>query len=96
MLDIAVKLFERNISVRLEAAIEQVGGLYDNQFGFRKGRSTIDAINRVVSVAKNAVISSYLSNRTLFYDTDGTHSYTFTGALGARIPNLEHPVRWIA
>ena len=45
MLDIAGKLFEWIISVRLEAAIEQVGGLCDNQFGFRKGPSTIDATN---------------------------------------------------
>ena len=54
MLDIAGKLFERVISVRLEAATQQVGGLSDNQFGFRKGRSKIDAIDRVVSVAENA------------------------------------------
>ena len=126
MLDIAGTLFERIISVRLEAAIEQVGGLCDNQFGFRKGRSTNDAINRV-SVAKNAVsgsryttrmcdiigldirnvfntarwdevmlaleglivplyhrrvISRYLSDRTLLYDTDdGTHSYKITGGV---------------
>ena len=127
MLDIAGKLFERIISVRLEAAIQQVGGLSDKQFGFRKGRSTIDAIDRVVSVAENTVsgsrctkrmcaiicldvrnafntarwdkimlalenlsvplylrrvISSYLTDRTLLYDTDdGTHSYKITGGV---------------
>ena len=58
MLDIAGKLFDRVISVRLEAAIQQVGGLSDNQFGFRKDRSTIDAIDRVVPVAENAVSGS--------------------------------------
>ena len=119
MLDIAGKLFERIISVRLEAAVQQVGGLSDDQFGFRKGRSTIDAIDRVVSVAENAVsvsrctkrmctvigldvrnafntarcgpvsvprylrvISSYLTDRRLFYDTDdGTHYYKITGGV---------------
>ena len=124
MLDITGKLFERIISVRLEAAIQQVDGLSDNQFGFRKGRSTIDAINTVVSVAENAVsgsrctkrmyaiigldlqnaarwdkimlalkdlsvplylqrvISSYLTDRTLLYDTDdGTHSYKIIGGV---------------
>ena len=63
MLDIAGKLFQRIISVRLEAAIQQVGSLCDNQFGFRKGRSTIDAINRVVAVAKNAVSGSWCTKR---------------------------------
>ena len=59
MLDIAGILFERIISVRLEAAIQQVDGLSDNQFGFRKARSTIDAIDKVVSVAENAVSGSW-------------------------------------
>ena len=63
MLDIAGKLFERIISVRLEAAIQQFGGLSDNQFGFRKGRSTIDAIDRVVSVAENAICGSRCTKR---------------------------------
>ena len=58
MLDIVWKLFERVMSARLEAVIQQAGGLSDNQFGFRKGRSTIDAINRVVSLVKHAVSSS--------------------------------------
>ena len=62
MLDIAGKLFERIISVRLEAAIQQVGGLFGNQFGFRKGRSSIDAIDRVVSIAENAVVVTGAQN----------------------------------
>ena len=60
---IAGKLFEHIISIRLEAAIQQVGGLSDKQFGFRKGRSTIDAIDRVVSVAENAVSGSRCTKR---------------------------------
>ena len=63
MLDIAGKLFERIISVRLDAAMQQVGGLSDKQFGFRKVRSTIDAIDRVVSVAENAVSGSRCTKR---------------------------------
>ena len=35
----------------------------DKQFGFRKGRSTIDVIDRVVSVAENAVSGSRWTNR---------------------------------
>ena len=147
MLDIAGKLFERIISIILEAAMQQVSGLSDNQFSFRKGRSTIDAIDRVVSVAENAVsvirctkrmcaiigldvrnafniarwdkimlvledlsvplylrrdISSYLTDRTLLYDTDdGWYAFLqdhrrHAAGLCTRIPNLEHPVRRIA
>ena len=108
MLYIVEKLFEQLLSTRLDAAILEAGGLSDNQFGFRKGRSTIDAIDRVVAVASDAisgsrctkrmcavigldirnalylrrVISSYLGNRTLLYDTrDGMHSYEITGGV---------------
>ena len=44
LLDIADKLFERIIHARLEAAIQQARDLSENDF--RKGRSTIDAIDR--------------------------------------------------
>ena len=123
MLDIAGKLFERIISVRLEAAIQQAACLITNSA--LGSRSAIDAIDRVVSVADKAVsgsrctkrmcaligldvrnafdtarwdkimlafedlivplylrrvISSYLTDRTLLYDTDnGTHSYKIIG-----------------
>nr|XP_041632252.1 uncharacterized protein LOC121502620 [Drosophila kikkawai] len=40
---------------RLEAAIERAGGLAPNQFGFRKRRSTLDAIETVTSLAANAI-----------------------------------------
>ena len=63
MLDIVGKLFERIKSVRLEADIQQVGGLCNNQSGFRKGRPTIDVINRVVSIANNAVSDSRCTKR---------------------------------
>ena len=35
----------------------------DKQFGFRKGRSTIDVIDRVVLVAENAVSGSRCTKR---------------------------------
>ena len=63
MLDIARKLVEYIVSIRLEAAIQRVGGFSDNQFGFRTSRSTIDAIDRVISIAKNAVNSSQCTKR---------------------------------
>ena len=124
MLDMAGKLFERVRGSKLDAAILEAGGLSDNQLRFRKGRSTIDAIDRLIAIAADAisgsrctkrmcavicldirnafhsarwdhimesleqlkvplylyrVISSYLTSRTLLYDTDdGTNDYKIT------------------
>lgn len=55
MLDNMGKLLERLICNRLETAIEQAGGLANHQYGFRKARSTIDAIKEVVNTAQNAI-----------------------------------------
>ena len=63
MLDIAGKLFERVLGSRLDAAILEAGGLSDNQFGFRKGRSTIDAIDRVIAIASDVISGSRYTKR---------------------------------
>ncbi|CAB0028342.1 unnamed protein product [Trichogramma brassicae] len=55
MLDTAGKILERIICDRLEAFTERPGGLSERQYGFRKGRSTIDAIEDVVSTAREAI-----------------------------------------
>ncbi|CAB0029772.1 unnamed protein product [Trichogramma brassicae] len=55
MLDTAGKILERNICDRLEAFTERPGGLSERQYGFRKGRSTIDAIQDVISTAREAI-----------------------------------------
>ncbi|CAB0044073.1 unnamed protein product, partial [Trichogramma brassicae] len=55
MLDTAGKILERIICDRLEAFTERPGGLSERQYGFRKGRSTIDAIEDIVSTARYAV-----------------------------------------
>ncbi|XP_053968474.1 uncharacterized protein LOC128869901 [Anastrepha ludens] len=55
MLDTAGKILERLIAVRLEAAIEDVGGLSPRQFGFRKARSTTDAVSAVKTIAQKAI-----------------------------------------
>lgn len=54
LLDVEGKLFEQLVVARLEAEIERTGGLSDNQFGFRKGRQTIDAIKKVIRVTERA------------------------------------------
>lgn len=53
MLDTAGKILERIIQGRLEALVE--GYMSDRQYGFRKGRSTQDAINRVIDRVKTAI-----------------------------------------
>lgn len=53
MLDTAGKILEGIIHRRIEAIVEPL--LSNNQYGFRKGRSTLDAIDLVVQTAKEAI-----------------------------------------
>lgn len=56
LLDEINKLFERIVSIRLVKHLEGAGpDLNENQFGFRKARSTVDAIMRVKRIAEAAV-----------------------------------------
>lgn len=56
LLDEAGKLFERVIAGRLVRHLDRVGpNLSEQQFGFRVGRSTIDAISRVRAISDEAV-----------------------------------------
>ena len=54
LLDTMGKLLEDMILQRLQALLVGENGLPDNQFGFRKGRSTVDTIQAVVNIATNA------------------------------------------
>lgn len=55
LLDTAGKLLERIIQNRLASITESEGGLASNQFGFRAKRSTVDAIESIVSIARRAI-----------------------------------------
>ncbi|XP_070132570.1 uncharacterized protein [Drosophila bipectinata] len=55
LLDTVGKVLEKILATRLQAAISREGGLAEEQYGFRKGRSTIDAIMRVKSLAASAI-----------------------------------------
>ena len=48
------KLLEEMILQRLQGHIGCVNGLSENQLGFRKSRSTVDAIQAVVDIATKA------------------------------------------
>lgn len=54
LLDVEGKLYELLILGRLEKEIERTGGLSENQFGFRKGRQTADAVGTVIRLAEQA------------------------------------------
>ncbi|XP_018574608.1 uncharacterized protein LOC108913532 [Anoplophora glabripennis] len=48
------KLYEQVINVRLQEDIESKGGFSPRQYGFRKGRSTIDAVKQVLETSWRA------------------------------------------
>ncbi|GJQ76947.1 hypothetical protein Trydic_g15144 [Trypoxylus dichotomus] len=48
------KLYKGLVKERLEAAISEGGGLSERQVSFRKGRSTIHAVNIVVEILKKS------------------------------------------
>lgn len=54
LLDVEGKMYELLLLAKLEKEIERTGGLSNNQYGFRRGRQTIDAITRVLDIAKEA------------------------------------------
>ena len=49
------KLLQRIIYTRLKVAIQQTKDLPKNQFSFRKWRSTIDAVGRIVTLRSNVI-----------------------------------------
>lgn len=56
LLDVEGKLYEHLLLERLNKEIERTGGLSENQYGFRKGRQTIDAIGKVLNIARQAAV----------------------------------------
>lgn len=84
MLDTAGKILERIICDRLEATTESPGGLSDHQYGFRKGRSTINAIENVIATAREAVAGKRWNR--------GTKKYCAVVTLDVR--NAFNSARW--
>lgn len=54
LLDALGKLYEAVLLGRLEKEIVRTGGLHDDQYGFRKGRSTIDAASELLRYGREA------------------------------------------
>lgn len=55
LIDTCGKLLESIICNRLHVNVEECNGLSDHQYGFRRAKSTIDAIKVVVNIAKGAI-----------------------------------------
>ena len=60
-LDTAGKLLETLLRLRLQAAISAAGGLAKRQHGFRRGRSTINAVREVVEAARSTERGNHFS-----------------------------------
>uniref|UniRef100_A0ABD2WP85 Reverse transcriptase domain-containing protein n=1 Tax=Trichogramma kaykai TaxID=54128 RepID=A0ABD2WP85_9HYME len=69
MLDTAGKILERIIYDRLEAITESPEGLSDHLYGFRKRRSTINAIESVIAIAREAIAGKRWNRGTKKYCT---------------------------
>nr|BAC57914.1 reverse transcriptase [Anopheles gambiae] len=63
LIDGVAKGLERVILHRLNNHIERVQGLSENQYGFRKGRATTDAIEKVLSIASASRARNRGANR---------------------------------
>lgn len=64
LLNELAKLYERIVKARLETELEINGGLHPEQYGFRRGKSTIDAIQRIIEISDKCNEVSY-KNRGL-------------------------------
>lgn len=69
MLDTAGKILEKLLKMRLISAIADAGDLSPRQYGFRTGRSTIDAIQEVIDAVKNAENHNHHSRRIVLLVT---------------------------
>nr|XP_041632428.1 uncharacterized protein LOC121502779 [Drosophila kikkawai] len=67
MLNTIGKIFERIIGNKLEREIEERGALSTHQHGFRKKRSTIDAIREVTQLAEKAIEGERWQGRSKKY-----------------------------
>lgn len=67
MINTSGKLLESIICERLKICVEAAAGISDNQFGFRKSRSTVDAIQVVLKTASAAIRGKRWKNGTKEY-----------------------------
>lgn len=69
MLDTTGKLMEKLLKPRLIAALNAAGGLSERQYGFRQGKSTIGAIQDVLTTFKDAQSGNNFSRKIILLVT---------------------------
>ncbi|XP_074094688.1 uncharacterized protein LOC141524578 [Cotesia typhae] len=90
MLDIAGKLLEKLIQGRLRNDIDRAGGFASNQHGFRKGRSTIGAIQKVIETAREAWSGSLKARKVCLVLTLDIKNAFNSASWGNILDALEH------
>ncbi|KAL0861198.1 hypothetical protein ABMA27_008766 [Loxostege sticticalis] len=92
LLNEAAKLLERIVAARLSRHLEEEGpDLADNQYGFRRGRSTIDAIERVKALAREEVARGGCIVAVSLDIANAFNSLPHGCALSRLMPNLGGP-----
>ncbi|CAI6359082.1 unnamed protein product [Macrosiphum euphorbiae] len=80
MLDTTGKLFEKLLTARLREHLILTGNTTDNQYGFKRGKSTVDAMSRV---------------RNIFQEANGRGSRNlFVGMLTLDVKNAFNSAPW--
>lgn len=69
MLNMAEKVLERLLKARVVVAVKEAGDLSNRQYGFRKGRCTIDAIQEVITVVKKSRQINHFSRNVVLLVT---------------------------
>lgn len=59
VMDTLGKVLEKLINVRLQSELERNGTIHANQFGFQKGKCSLDALQSVKEVVENIKTRSY-------------------------------------
>lgn len=102
MLDTAGKLLEKLIKPRLIQAVTESGGLSDRQYGFRRGKSTVDAVVDVLKSVENAQRGNQYSKRIVLMATlDVKNAFNsarwsdIIGALESRFRTPQYLMRMI-
>ena len=102
MLDTTGKLLEKLLKPRLLKAVEDAGGLSDRQFGFRPGRSTLDAVRLVTELVDRAWQGNHHSRKIVLMATlDVRNAFNsaswkdIMNALDSRIHTPKYLVRMI-
>lgn len=90
MLDTAGKVLEKLLKTRLQRAIVAAGDLSPKQYGFRAGRSTVDAIQEVIEAVRRANDHNHHSRRVVLFVTLDVKNAFNSAKWSDMMNSLEH------